>query len=159
MKNSSENNQILRWGILGTGRIANTFASDIKHVNNAKLYAVGSRQHPSAKNFAAKYSIDTAYGSYASLLADPNVDAIYIATPHTLHKEQAIAAMSAGKHVLSEKPASITPYELEEIINVAITKQRYFMEGMWSYFLPVITKAQDWIKAGRIGKLMHVKAC
>jgi predicted dehydrogenase len=158
MNNSPENRQILRWGIIGTGRIANTFASDIKHVKNAMLYGVGARQSSSATTFAAKYSIDNAYGSYAALLADPNVDAIYIATPHTLHKEQSIAAMLAGKHVLCEKPATVTLKELEQVIDVAKQEQRYFMEGMWSYFLPVLATAQDWIKAGRIGKLTHVKA-
>jgi predicted dehydrogenase len=158
MNSSSENKHQLRWGIIGTGRIANTFARDIKHVKNARLYAVGARKRSSAETFAAKYSLDTAYGSYAALLEDQNVDAIYIATPHTLHKEQAIAAMLAGKHVLCEKPASVTPDELEQIFDVAKKEKRYFMEGMWTYFLPVISKAQDWIEAGRIGKLTHVKA-
>jgi predicted dehydrogenase len=158
MNNAAKNKQILHWGILGTGRIANTFASDIKHVKNAKLYGVGARHLASAETFAAKYSIEAAYGSYAALLADPKVDAIYIATPHTLHKEQAIAAMLAGKHVLCEKPATVTLNELEQVIEVAKKEQRYFMEGMWSYFLPVLGKAQSWIKAGRIGKLIHVKA-
>ena len=158
LNGSSEDSDVLHWGIIGTGRIANTFARDIKHVNNARLHAVGARQSHSAEAFAAEYSIDTAYGSYAELLADPNIDAIYIATPHTLHKEQAIAAMSAGKHVLCEKPATVTSIELEQVIETAKREQRYFMEGMWSYFLPVLAKANEWVNAGRIGRLTHVKA-
>jgi predicted dehydrogenase len=91
---------------------------------------LGARDLTSAETFAAKYSIDAAYGSYTELLADPKIDAIYIATPHTLHKEQTIAAMLAGKHVLCEQPATVTLNELEHVIEVAKKEQRYSMEGM-----------------------------
>ena len=148
----------IRWGIIGAGRIAKTFATDIKLAKNARLYAVASRQLESAQSFSQLFSINKAYGNYTALLADPNVDAVYIATPHSHHKDQAIAALRAGKHVLCEKPATVTPDELEEVLAVAQQESRYFMEGMWTYFLPVIKKAQEWVNAGQIGELCHVKA-
>jgi len=148
----------VRWGIIGAGRIARTFATDIAHAPHAKLAAVASRQLNRAQAFADDFSIPTAYGSYEAILADPNIDAIYIATPHSHHKQQAIAALRAGKHVLCEKPATVTPAELEEVIAVAVEEKRYFMEGMWTYFMPVIQKAREWVDEGRIGKLCHVKA-
>jgi predicted dehydrogenase len=81
-----------------------------------------------------------------------------VATPHSHHKDHAIAALRAGKHVLCEKPATVTPEQLEEVIAVAIEERRYFMEAMWTYFMPVIQKAQQWVAEGRIGNLYHVKA-
>ena len=148
----------IRWGIIGAGRIARTFAADLAYAEHAVLTAVASRQLSSAQAFADDCAVPCAYGSYAQLYADPNVDAVYIATPHSHHKEQAIAALRAGKHVLCEKPATVTPAELEEVLAVAVAEKRYFMEGMWTYFMPVIQKAQEWVKAGRIGNLCHVKA-
>ncbi len=152
------NHKTLRWGIIGAGRIAKTFANDIVYAQHASLYGIAARQLASAEAFAASFSVPQAYGSYAELFADPNIDAVYIATPHNCHKDQAIAALRAGKHVLCEKPATVTPAELEEVIAVAEQQQRYFMEGMWSYFMPVIQQAKDWVTSGRLGKLCHVKA-
>ena len=120
----------IRWGIVGAGRIAKTFATDIEQAPHASLYAIAARKLPSAQAFADEFSIAHAYGSYAELFADPNVDAVYIATPHSHHKDQAIAALRAGKHVLCEKPATVTPAELEEVIAVATQERRYFMEAM-----------------------------
>ena len=148
----------IRWGIIGAGHIARTFATDIDYAAHATLNAVASRELSRAQAFADDFSILTAYGSYEEILADPNIDAVYIATPHSHHKKQSIAALRAGKHVLCEKPATISPAELEEVIAVAVQEQRYFMEGMWSYFMPVIQKAREWVDDGRIGKLCHVKA-
>jgi predicted dehydrogenase len=148
----------IRWGIIGAGHIARTFATDIDYAPHAALTAVASRELSRAQTFANDFSIPTAYGSYDDILADPTIDAIYIATPHSHHKQQSIDALRAGKHVLCEKPATVTPAELEEVIAVAVQEQRYFMEGMWSYFMPVIQKAHEWVSDGRIGKLCHVKA-
>lgn len=158
LNNQDSTNPPIRWGIVGAGRIAKTFANDIKLAEHATLVAVASRNLDSALDFANEYSIETAYGSYAELFASTEIDAVYIATPHTHHKEQSIAALRAGKHVLCEKPATITPQELEEVITVAKDERRYFMEGMWSYFLPVILKTQQWVQEGRIGTLRHVRA-
>lgn len=148
----------VNWGILSTARIAHTFAKDIVHCAQANLYAVGSRQLDSAQKFAATFDIPNAYGSYEDLLNDSDIDAIYIATPHTLHADNAIAALKAGKHVLCEKPVTTSPEDLERIINVAQVEERFFMEAMWTYFLPAINKAVEWVTAGRIGELIHTKA-
>ena len=148
----------VRWGIIGAGRIARTFASDIAFAPHATLAAVASRELSRARGFADDFSIATAYGSYQEILADPDIDAIYIDTPHIHHCEQSIAALLAGKQVLCEKTAPLTPAELEQVITVAEQEQRYFMEGMWSYFMPVLQQARQWVDDGRIGKLCHVKA-
>jgi predicted dehydrogenase len=137
--NTNTPDTLIRWGIIGGGRIARTFATDINFAPHATLAAVASRQLSRAQVFADEFSVPMAYGSYEEILADPTIDAIYIATPHSHHKEQSIAALRAGKHV-------------------AVQEQRYFMEGMWSYFMPVIQKAREWVSEGRIGKLCHVKA-
>ena len=148
----------IRWGIVSAARIAKTFARDIIGIPNASLAAVAARQLVSAEAFASEFSIPKAYGSYDELFADADIDAVYIATPHSHHKEQSIAALRAGKHVLCEKPATVTPAELEEVLAVAEQEGRYYMEAMWTYFLPAIIKCQQWIDEGRIGKLLHVKA-
>jgi predicted dehydrogenase len=153
-----ETTPAIRWGIIGAGRIARTFAKDIQHTDYANLAAVASRSLVCAQQFAIEFAVPMAYGSYAELLSSPDIDAVYIATPHSHHKEQAIVALRAGKHVLCEKPATVTPAELEDVIKVAQEQGCYFMEGMWTYFLPVIKKAQQWIALGCIGTLRHVKA-
>jgi predicted dehydrogenase len=155
MQNASEQ---IRWGIVGAGRIAKTFANDIAYAPSASVYAVASRQLGSARSFAQKFDIPQAYASYAELFDDPKVDAVYIATPHSHHKDQAIAALGAGKHVLCEKPATVTPDELEQVLAVAEEQGRYYMEGMWTYFFPVIQQAKLWVDSGEIGNLCHVKA-
>ncbi|MCS5587201.1 MAG: Gfo/Idh/MocA family oxidoreductase [Porticoccaceae bacterium] len=158
MSHLQSSSHTIRWGIIGPGRIARSFANDIEYAPHASLHAVASRQLAGAQEFAEAFGVPRAYGSYAELFADPEVDAIYIATPHSHHKDQAIAALRAGKHVLCEKPATVTAADLEEVISVAKQERRYFMEAMWTYFFPVIQKAQEWVAAGRIGNLCHVKA-
>ena len=158
MHNTHNPKPAIRWGIVGAGRISKAFANDIQHTDHAELVAVASRNFGSANTFANEFSIPIAYGSYDELFASPDVDAVYIATPHTYHKQHSIAALRADKHVLCEKPATITPQELEQVIAVAKTEKRYFMEGMWTYFLPVIRKTQEWVQADRIGTLHHIRA-
>ena len=149
---------IVNWGIISTARIANTFAQDVRHCTNSKLYAVASRNIKDAKHFAHNHQIPNAYGSYTSMLEDPNIDAVYIATPHTLHCENAIQAMQAGKHVLCEKPATTSLPLLEHMIAEARAQDRFFMEAMWTYFLPAILKSKAWVESGEIGELLHIKA-
>ena len=155
---SNSNKAPIRWGIIGAGRIANTFANDLQYAPSASLQAVASRKLTTAEQFATNFSVPQTYGSYDQLLADPEIDAVYIVTPHSHHKQQSIAALRAGKHVLCEKPATITPAQLEEVIAVAESEGRYFMEGMWTYFFPVIHRVREWVNEGRIGNLCHVKA-
>ena len=156
MKNIKE--PFIRWGIIGAGRIGKAFANDIKGAEHANLMAVASRSLDSAQAFARECDIPNAYGSYEELFSSCDIDAVYIATPHNCHKDQAIAAMRAGKHVLCEKSATVTPVELEQVLAVAKTEKRYFMEGMWTYFLPAIKKAQQWVAEKQIRNLLHVRA-
>ena len=148
----------IRWGILSTGRIAHQFAQDFPHVPNGELVAVGSRTAASAAAFAEPYQIPRAHGSYQALFEDPDVDAVYVATPHTLHYQNTLDAFEAGKAVLCEKPFTTTPEECRGLIRQAEAAGCYVMEALWTWFLPAILKAQEWVDQGRVGAIKHVKA-
>tara|TARA_R110000744_G_scaffold13499_14_gene39201 strand:- start:8254 stop:9228 length:975 start_codon:yes stop_codon:yes gene_type:complete len=148
----------VRWGVLGAGRIAHTFCQDISHAKYAELIAVAARKIDSATSFANAYQIPIALEGYQALYTHAEVDAVYIATPHTLHFEQAKAALSAGKHVLCEKPITVNPEQCQQLIKIAAENNCFLMEGMWTYFLPTIIQAKKWVDSGRIGAIVHVKA-
>ena len=148
----------IRWGIVSSGNIAGTFASDIKHVANARVGAVASRNGKSAQRFADTHGILNAYEGYERLFEDPNIDAVYVATPHTLHLEHSLAALQAGKAVLCEKPITTNASEFRVIQAAAAETGKYLMEAMWTWFLPAIVKAKEWVDTGRIGELRHIKA-
>jgi predicted dehydrogenase len=148
----------VRWGIVSTGRITHQFVQDFQFVPNGEVVAVASRSQESANAFAGKYGIAKAYAGYERLLEDRDVDAIYVATPHTLHFQNTADAITAGKHVLCEKPFTINPRESKEIFEVAGRSSVFVMEAMWTHFLPAIQKALGWVRQGRIGKLRQVKA-
>jgi len=148
----------VRWGIVSTGRITHQFVQDFIYVPNGEVVAVASRSQHSADTFAGKYGIPRAYAGYQRLLEDPQVDAIYVATPHTMHFQNTLDAISAGKHVLCEKPFTINPGESEQLFKVAQQSPSFVMEAMWTYFLPAIQQALQWVEQGRIGKLRQVKA-
>lgn len=154
----AETSRKIKWGILGTGGIAEKFATDLVHAENGELYAAGSRTKEKAASFAEKYSIAHAYGSYDELVQDPNVEAIYVATPHPFHKENVLSALHAGKAVLCEKPMTVNAKELEELVATAREKNLFLMEAMWSRFLPALIKVREWIDAGKIGEVKIVKA-
>ncbi len=149
---------MIKWGILGTGKIAGKFAEDFRFVKNAELIAVGSRTEQSAVSFAKKYHIDKHYSSYELLAQDPEIDAIYISTPHNLHYENTLLCLNHGKSVLCEKPAAVNCHELKEMTTLAKTKGLFFMEAMWTWFLPPVITAQQWIREGRLGKVELIKA-
>ncbi|MEO7934848.1 MAG: Gfo/Idh/MocA family oxidoreductase, partial [Dokdonella sp.] len=151
-------NQKIRWGIIGAGRIAHQFAEDFAHVSNAELVAVAARDESRAQQFAARWAIPKAYSGYQSLYEAEDVDAIYIATPHTFHFEQTTAALRAGKAVLCEKPITVSADECRQLIDEATRQHRYLAEAMWTLFLPAIRKAQAWVAEGRIGTLTHISA-
>lgn len=155
---STSNEGKLKWGIIGTGMISNKFVADLGHTSNGIAYAVGSRNQESADEFAGKYNIPKAYDSYDKLLQDPDVDVIYVGTPHPLHKINVIDALNAGKHVLCEKPFTMNAAELEEMITVAREKKLFLMEAMWTRFLPPIRRVREWIRDGKIGEVRLVKA-
>ena len=148
----------VRWGLIGAGRIARQFAEDILHTNNATLQAVASRDQQRAERFAKQHQLPKAYGDYQTLYDDPDIDAIYIATPHTHHLRQSTAILEAGKAVLCEKPMTINTAECLELIEQTKQSNQYLMEGMWTYFLPAIQKAKQWLLDGKIGTLKHIKA-
>lgn len=149
---------MIRWGIIGTGNIANQFATDFKYVKEGKLVGVGSRSKKRAINFAKKYNIEKTYDSYESLVKDPSIDIVYIATPHTHHKENAILALEHNKHVLCEKPLAINENEVNEMIQFAKKKKLFLMEAMWMAFQPAFQQAQAWISQNKIGKIKTIKA-
>ena len=148
----------LNWGIVSTGDIADQFASDMAYVTNGHLLAVAARQQEDADTFAQKHSIDRAYSSYQALFDDPDIDVVYIATPHNFHFEQASAAIVAGKHVLCEKPITISSDECLALSRLAKQYNVFLMEALWTYFLPAVIKAKQWFDEGRIGKIKHIKA-
>ncbi len=148
----------IKWGILGPGIIAHEFVQDFQQVTNGVVHAVASRSGERAQSFAASYDIPQVYDRYEQLYTDPEIDAIYIATPHTFHFEQSRQALDAGKAVLCEKPLTEEIKSSETLIRRAQSKGLYLMEGMWTYFLPAIQKAREWIDEGRIGPVWHIKS-
>ena len=148
----------IRFGIVATGKIANKFAEDLTHSKHGVLGAVASRNIENAEKFANKFKCDTYYGSYEELYADSNIDVIYVATPHSFHLQNASDALKAGKPVLCEKPLTMNMDQTEELLATAQSENIYLMEGMWTYFLPTLKKAKEWIDAGEIGEVTQIRA-
>jgi predicted dehydrogenase len=140
------------WGILGAGRIAGKFATDARLVPGARLAAVGSRSAEKAAQFARQNGVERAYGSYAELVADPGVDAIYVATPHPMHCEHTLLALDAGKAVLCEKPFAVATREARQMIKRARERKLFLMEAMWTRFNPITAQVRQWLAEGRIGE-------
>jgi predicted dehydrogenase len=148
----------LRWGILGTGGIAHTFAEDLGLTDSGVVAAVGSRRQETADRFADQYGIEARHPSYESLVADPAVDVIYVATPHPSHRENAILALRAGKPVLVEKPFAMSAAEAAEIVAVAREEELFAMEAMWTRFLPHVARTREWLAEGTLGEIVTVTA-
>ena len=148
----------IRWGIIGLGKIANKFAQDIQKVENCQLYAVASRHQEKANSFAKLYNAIKAYGDYESLVADPNIDAIYIATPHSSHQEYSILCLNNKKAVLCEKPLAMNIQDVENMISVAKKNNVLLMEAMWTYFLPHYQFALNELKSGKYGAITKLEA-
>ena len=148
----------IRWGILGTGNIASQFAKGLEALDDAELVAVGSRSQESADSFGDRFGVPRCYGSYEGLAEDRLVDAIYVATPHSLHKENTIMCLQAGKAVLCEKPFAINAAETREMIAVARERKLFLMEAVWSRFLPVLVKVRELLAAGAIGEVRMLTA-
>jgi predicted dehydrogenase len=148
----------LRWGILGTGLIADVFATDLELTDSGIVAAVGSRSEEAAKRFSEKHGVDRAHSSYESLVADPEIDVVYVATPHPMHRDNAILALEAGKPVLVEKPFTMSSSEARDIVAVAREKKLFAMEAMWTRFLPHIAVIRDWLAQGALGAIVSVSA-
>jgi predicted dehydrogenase len=156
MKNNNTKN--IRWGILGLGKIANKFATDLVTIENIELVAVASRSQQNADEFSAKYNCKKAYNSYLALVNDPEVDAVYIATPHSFHKEHAILCLQHKKAVLCEKPFAMNLQEVTEMITVAKENNVLLMEALWTFFLPHFNYVLEMVKSDKYGKLKEVEA-
>ncbi len=147
----------VRWGIAGPGRIAAAMAADFARVTNGELVAVGSRDEARATAFAAAHGIPKAHGSYAALVTDPDVDAVYIATPHPQHVDIALAALAAGKAILVEKAFTASVADTERVIETARAAGVFAMEAMWTRFVPGIREVRELITSGAIGQLRMVQ--
>lgn len=148
----------VRWGILGTGGIARAFALGLKHAPGAVLAAVGSRTPDSAGTFARELGIEHAYGSYTALADAPDVDIVYIATPHPMHAENALLALGGGKAVLCEKPFTMNRREAGEVVALARAKGLFLMEAMWTRFMPALAEVKRIMASGEIGAVTQVHA-
>ncbi|MGO2745297.1 Gfo/Idh/MocA family protein [Microbacterium sp.] len=147
----------LRWGILATGGIAHSFASDLRTAG-LDLVAVGSRSQASADAFAAEFSIPRAHASYEALVADPDVDIIYVSTPHPMHHAGAKLALENGKHVLVEKAFTLNQSEAEDLQRIASERGLLAMEAMWTRYLPHMVRIREIIAAGALGEIRAVSA-
>lgn len=146
------------WGIMGTGRIAHTFAQAVNYVSDAQLYAVASRTQEKADDFSKQYNAKVAYGSYEEMVHDENIDIIYIATPMSAHFENCKLCLENGKNVLLEKAVTMNACEFEKLIALAKEKNLFLMEAMWTKCRPTFLKAKEWAKSGLIGDVKMVKA-
>ncbi|MDQ0642284.1 Gfo/Idh/MocA family protein [Microbacterium murale] len=147
----------LRWGILATGGIASAFASDLRTAG-LDLVAVGSRSQSSADAFAAKFDIPHAHASYEALVADPDVDIIYVSTPHPMHHAGAKLALENGKHVLVEKSFTVNRAEAEDLQRIAVERGLLAMEAMWTRYLPHMVRIREILAEGSLGEVRAVSA-
>lgn len=146
------------WGILGAGRIADKFCTALVNTPQATLYAVASRNIETGKAFANKFNAPVYYDNYIDLVSDPNVDVIYIATPHVFHFEHTLLCLNHNKPVFCEKPLSISNQQTQEMISIAQKKNLFLMEAMWTACMPFIQKMKEIIGQGIIGSLQYVQA-
>ena len=148
----------LKWGILAPGGIANKFADAVRDFTAGTVVAVGSRDAGRAADFAEGHGIPRSYGSYADLVADDDVEAVYVASPHSGHREHALLAINAGKHVLIEKALARNSSEVEDIFAAAQQKRVFAMEAMWSRHLPHMAEVRRRVADGAIGEIVTLAA-
>ena len=147
-----------RWGILGAGGIAKKFSIGVQALADHELIAVGSRTQEKADQFADQFNIPHRHASYEALVSDPEVDAIYVATPHPMHKENTLLCLAHGKHVLCEKPFTINAGEAQAIIDAARKHKLFLMEAMWTRFIPAVLEAKRLVDSGAIGEVRMINA-
>lgn len=157
LSNLSEMNMV-NWGIIGCGVIAHTFAKGLAKLTTGTLTAVASNSQDRADIFASSYQVQTSYNNYQALVNDCNIDAIYIATTHNFHFENAKLCLLHGKHVLCEKPLTINAKQANELIALAKKNNLFLMEAVWTRFLPAINQLNEVLATGAIGNLQTVKA-
>ena len=148
----------IRWGVVGPGRIADKVVEDFAHVDGARVVAVASRSADRARDFAGRHGIERAHGSYAEVLADPDVDVLYVATPHPQHHAVALGALRAGKALLVEKAFTATVAGAQEVVDTAQESGVFVMEAMWTRFQPAVVRLRELIADGAIGEVRSVQA-
>ncbi len=151
-------NQTIRWAILGCGKIARKFASDLQWVENAKLVAIAAREQLSADAFAKDFPVEYKHNSYKALAENPEVDVIYIATPHALHYEHVMLCLQHKKALLVEKAFAINYSQTKQMIDFAKSQQTFLMEAFWTRFLPHYLKVKEMIAQGQVGAIQYINA-
>tara|TARA_B100000795_G_C22797237_1_gene439985 strand:- start:2063 stop:3043 length:981 start_codon:yes stop_codon:yes gene_type:complete len=155
---NKQETKTIRWGIIGLGHIAHKFSKDLATIEGAELYAVASRNQEKATAFAEEFQVTKAYGSYDLLVKNPAIDAVYIATPNSFHKEHTILCLRHKKAVLCEKPFAMNLLEVKEMISIAKENNTLLMEALWTYFLPHFQYIINLIKNENFGKLLLLEA-
>ena len=150
--------KIIRWGILGCGKIAHKFASDLALSETGILYACASKDKQKASDFAAQYQAEKNFDSYEALAACEEIDVIYIATPHSFHYVHTMLCLQHQKHVLCEKPLAIRHEQVKHMISEAQNQNLFLMEAMWTAFLPAVEELKFKIESGEIGTVRHLSA-
>ena len=150
--------ETIRWGILGTGKIAHKFAEALEVVPDAELSAVGSRAQGTADAFGDEFEVPRRHASYTALAEDPEVDAIYVSTPHPMHCRDTLLCLNADKPVLCEKPFALNAREAETMVRCARDRDLFLMEAMWTRFLPAIAQVRQWLADDAIGEVRNMMA-
>lgn len=153
-----KNSKTFNWGVIAPGNIANKFCDDLEFVPNARVHAVASRSLERAQIFADKYGAKNAYGSYEEIINCPDLDAIYIATPHSEHYNNTLMCINAGIPVLCEKAFAVNSRQLKEMVALAREKKVFLQEAIWTRFHPSVAQVSDIIAKGTIGKIIHLSA-
>ncbi len=148
----------LHWGILSTGYIATTFANDLQLLDDAEIVAVGSRTQEAADAFGQRFNIPHRFSSYEEVAAHPDVDIVYVGTPHSLHHDNSIMALDAGKHVLCEKAFTVNAAHAAEVIALARRKKLFLMDAIWSRFFPCYARLREMLSQGALGEVHLVLA-
>lgn len=149
---------MIKWAVSGSGGMASLFLNDCKSIDNGRFTAVYSHSNERAERFAAEHQLEKSFDDFDELLADPDIDAVYIASTHPNHAPQAIKALHAGKHVLIEKPMALTLGEAQAVFDAAAKAQKFCAEALWTKFSPTYATLMDQLKAGRIGEVRHIQA-
>jgi predicted dehydrogenase len=150
--------QSFNWGVIGPGNIANTFAKAIASSKKGKILAVASRSEERAIDFANTYQIEKIYSDYGQMLADPEIDIIYIATPHNFHYQQAKMCLKAGKHVLVEKPCTVNAKQMQTLADLAQSNKLLLQEALWSRFMPCLLRLRQLLNEGIIGDIQYIQS-
>lgn len=147
-----------KWGVLAPGKMSAKFTSSLKLLDNVELYAVGSRDLNRAKQFAQEFGYKKYYGSYEELASDPDLDVVYIASPHSYHYEHTMLCLKHKKAVICEKAFALNSREVEEMINEAAKQKVFLMEALWAPFQPIYRKTKELLQSGDPGRILHLNA-